>query len=229
MKQKILVSILCMSVTVANGKEPSANSYSGSGVLLDFGFRTLSFQSLNVALKKEGLPELKPVAFQGSIGFSPWDKPFVFNGKLTHFSKLNEDDDSNFTEFKGFGVSFDFGLPIWNNDHSTVYPFVTLSYFFSILKTHQSTNDVSSFSAAFQQQAGGRSFSNSGELGAALGLAYRIGTLEFRGGYNFTLLHTKWYYSSEENKIEDFPKMDCRGWVFGISVFLGSEKNNKIK
>jgi len=88
------------------------------------------------------------------------------------------------------------------------------------LKTQQTTN-ASSFGAVYNQPLVERTFYNNGELDAALGLAYRaiLGKrksymLEVGGGYNFSLLRSKWRYI--ENKI-DFPKIDCRGWVFGIT------------
>ena len=213
MKQTILALILCLLMTNIRGNHPS---YSFS--YWNFGVRNLSVQSVNDALKIEGLAELKPVAFaaNGLIGFAFWEENFVFNGKLSVFRSENKEG-INLTWFGGFGSSFDFGYQIWKNDKMCLYPFINLTIMATFFKTQQKT-DAKSFSAVYHQPLIERSF-NSGELDSALGLAYsvRIGKrdiLEIRGGYNFPLLRGKWRYIDE--KI-DFPKIDCRGWEIGVT------------
>ena len=224
MKQTILALILCMLMTNIKGNNPS---YSFS--YWNFGVRNLSVQSLNDALKIEGLAELKPVAFaaNGLIGFAFWEEHFVFNGKLNFLSSRNKEG-INLTWFGGVGSSFDFGYQIWKNDKMCIYPFINLTLMATQLNTQQKT-DAKSFASVYQQPLIERSFTGV-EFDGALGLTYcvRIGKsdiLEIRGGYNFPLLRGKWRYSDE--KI-DFPKIDCRGWEIGIT-WATSVKSRKPK
>ena len=175
-------------------------------------------QSLNEALKNEDLAELKPLASNANIGVTTWHKKFVFNGKFT-FAAASSKENSNITRFLGLGFSMDFGRPIWSNDKMFLYPYFTLSYMTPFIKTQQTTDDAKSFSAVYNQPLVERSFFNNGELDAALGLSYRVILrkrlmLDIGGGYHFPPLRSKWRYM--EKKI-DFPRMDCRGWVIGIT------------
>jgi len=227
-----------MLITGVYGNSPYYSSkFLGSGV------RTLSVQSLNNALKEEGLVELNPIAYTFHIGKTSWNEIYIvtrdFKGNVSaredyyilnrKFSVLvsNNKDDLNRTLFSGLGYSLDFGYPIWKNNKMILYPYFNLSYMFSFLKTQQITN-INSFTAVYNQQLVERSFYNYGELDAACGLAYRVKLgesfmLEVGGGYNFLLTQSKWRYA--DNKI-DFPKIDCRGWVFGIS--FGTIINKKL-
>ena len=227
MKQTILAVIFCIFLTSING-----NSQSNSSSYLNFGVRSLSVQSLNDALKSEGLAELKPIAFSVSgfwdNGFAIWDEPFVFNGSLSFLSSRNKED-LNLTCLWGLGFSLDFGYQIWKNDKMFLFPFVNLTYMVPYLKTQQKT-DAQSFGAVYNQPLLERSFTNNGELDGALGLTYcfRIGKrdmLGIRGGYNYSILRSKWRYS--DKKI-DFPKMDCRGWEIGI-IWVTNVKSKKQK
>ena len=212
MKQSILLVIICMLASVANGNE---NFYMGRFV--GVGVRTQSAQSLNNALKSEGLAKIDPIVATFNIGATGVKDAFVFNWNLNSFASHNKDN-VNLTFLRGWGVSLDFGRQIWGNDKMSLYPYFGLSYMQSFLKTQQTTN-ANSFGAVYQQQLVERSFTNNGELDAALGLAYRVklgkrDMLEIGGGYHFPLLRSKWRYIDE--KI-DFPKLDCRGWVIGIT------------
>ena len=84
--------VACLAATSANGNNPSP-VYSGR--LLDIGIRNLSVQSLNDALKSEGLAELKPFAVNYSIGGTTWHKKFVFNGKITAFASRSKENSYN--------------------------------------------------------------------------------------------------------------------------------------
>jgi hypothetical protein len=89
---------------------------------------------------------------------------------------------------------------------------------FTQIGTQQKTAAVS-FGSVYEQSLPDRRFNNTGELNAALGLAYqfKIATgclLNLRGGYNFRLWQSKWKYS--QNTIA-FPGVDCRGWEIGLS------------
>ena len=215
MKQTFLAVILCMLLIDAKGNHPSP--FYSSRLYYDLGIRTLSVQSLNDALKNVGLAELKPLASNVNIGVTTWHKKFVFNSKFT-FVAASGKENSNITRFGGIGFSMDFGRPIWSNDKMFLYPYFTLSYMMPFIKTQQTTN-AKSFSAVYHQPLAERSFFNIGELDAALGLAYRVilgkkQMLDIGGGYHFPLLRNKWTYI--EKKI-DFPKIDCRGWVVGIT------------
>ena len=210
-----------MLVTVTKGNEPSYR-----GIFLGGGVRTLSTQSLNDALKNEGLAELNPIASTFNMGRTSVNKEFVFNSSLNIFiSRKKEDINSTF--LSSWGASLDFGRQIWGNDKMSLYPYLGLSYMFTFLKTQQTTN-AKSFGAVYQQPLVERSFTNyNGELDATLGLSYRVGLgknymLEVGGGYQFPLLRSKWRYN--DKKI-DFPKMDCRGWVMGINVVYGIKKS----
>ena len=214
MKQIVLVATLCVLVASVNGNNPSY-----SGISCGIGIRTLSVQSLNEALKNEGLAELSPVAV--SINFAPtfWNEHFVFNYKIHYFSSSTKKD-TDMTMFSGWGASMDFGFPILKKDKMSLFPYFSLSYMMPRLKTQQTTN-ANSFGTVYSQPLKERTFYNNGELDTALGLAYRVVLgkrksymLEVGGGYNFSLLRSKWRYI--ENKI-DFPKIDCRGWVIGIT------------
>lgn len=200
---------------------------------LGIGVRSLSVQPLNNALKNEKLVEINPIAYTFNIGRTSWNEVIisVFNGKYPVRyvdlymlnSKINvfvsdNKDDLNRTLFSGFGYLLDFGYPILKNQKMFLYPYFNLSYLFSRLKTQQKTN-AKSLAAVYNQPLVERTFYNFGELDVALGLAYRVklGTnymLEVGSGYNFPVLRSKWRYI--DNKI-DFPKIDCRGWVIGIT------------
>ena len=216
MKQTFLVIILCMLVIVVKGNNPFP-TYS-SGPCYEYGIRFLSVQSLNDALKNEGLAEITPFAANFSIGGTSWHKKFVFNGKISAISARGKEN-SNITRFWAWGVSMDFGRPIWSNDKMFFYPYLTLSYIVPYVKTQQTT-DAKSFGAVYNQSLLERSFyMNLGELDVALGIAYRVKLgkkhmMNIGGGYHFPLLRSSWVYI--DKKI-DFPTIDCRGWVIGIT------------
>ena len=227
MRQTILAIILCMLATDINANYPYYPSK-----FLGIGVRTFSAQSLNDVLKNEGLLEINPIAYNFCIGRTSWNEVIiaVHNGKYTSKitdryvlnSKINvfvsnNKDDLNRTVFSGLGYSLDFGYPIWKNDKMFLYPYFNLSYMFSRLKTQMKTN-ANSLTAVYNQPLVERTFYNFGELDVAFGLAYRVklGTsfmIEVGGGYHFPISRSKWRYVN--NKI-DFPKIDCRGWLFGI-------------
>ena len=198
------------------------NIYAFDGFIsTGIGARTSSVNKLNAVLREVGREELNPIALNISIGGG-----VIWNNGLLLKTNLNWDHVCDgaaicTTKSNSFGLAFEFGYAVLNNDKTMLFPYLGLIPTFSNFRTQQKT-DAKTFNAAYNQPAAIHYFYNPISLDVTFGLAYRIKIydpffLEIGGGYNHSLLQSKWRYAG--NKI-DFPKFDTSGWIFSLT-FVG--------
>ena len=206
------------------------NGNNGSGLEYRAGIRFLYLQPLNDALKQEGLAELNPNAFSVSMGKTVFNEKFVFNYRLHSFAAHGKEN-INRSHFWGFGISLDFGFPVWKNNKMCLYPYFNPSFNANQFRTFQKT-DANSISSVYAQPLVERTFTG-GDISAALGLSYQIiiakkYLLKVGGGYHFRLWQPSDWRHLSGSKI-DFPKVDNRGWEIGVSwlIFRKSVKKEE--
>ena len=184
------------------------------------GTRFLSIKSLNDALIHEGYPKLNTNALYVYFGRRYETEKWIFNTGISVLGTSGKDN-SNISQFMNWGFSIEAGYKIWGNEKMNLYPYCNIPYILSSQIRTQQKTDANSFESVYQQPLVDRTFVNRGELDSTFGLkcAVKIGKsqlLTIGGGYNFKLYQSKWAYV--ENKIEDFPRADCRGWEIAISL-----------